>query len=55
MNIIFMHIYVSTRKKHIHRYIYKYTSIDVLTRLPILMIFSSFFEQIVEGGRGRGF
>ena len=34
--IIFIHIYIPTHK-HIHRYMYKYISTDILTRLPILI------------------
>ena len=30
-----IHIYMSTHK-HIHRHMYKYTSTNILTRLPIL-------------------
>ena len=34
--IIFIHIYMPTHK-HLHRYVYKYISTDILTRLPILI------------------
>ena len=34
--IIFTHIYMPTHK-HIHHYMYKYISTDILTRLPILI------------------
>ena len=33
--IISIHIYMPTLK-HIHRHIYRYISINILTRLPIL-------------------
>ena len=35
--IIFIHIYMPTHK-HIHRYMYKYISKDILTRSPILIL-----------------
>ena len=35
--IIFIHIYMP-RHKHIHRYMYKYISTNILTRLPILIL-----------------
>ena len=37
--VIFIHIYMPSQK-HIHRHMYKYISTDILTRLPILSLFT---------------